>query len=84
LANSLKHARARAVAVRLQAGDELLLTIVDDGAGGVDAQGTGLVNLRDRLAAVGGSLALDDRGSGTRLVARVPRTGHAAAQPIRT
>lgn len=84
LANSLKHARARAVAVRLQAGDELLLTIVDDGAGGVDGQGTGLVNLQDRLAAVGGSLSLDDRGSGTRLVARVPRTSHGAAQPIRT
>ena len=73
LANVAKHARADSVVVRLEAGDSLVLTVTDDGVGGADPGGTGLENLMDRLATVGGGLTLDSRaGFGTRLVARVP------------
>lgn len=73
LANSAKHAQASAVVVKLEAGDPLVLTVADDGIGGADPDGTGLVALADRLATVGGSLTLESRPrSGTRLSARVP------------
>ena len=73
LANSAKHAGAHHVAVTLRAGDPMVLTIADDGVGGANPRGTGLVNLQDRLATVGGDLALiSHAGAGTRLVARVP------------
>ena len=50
------------------------MTIVDDGVGGADPSGgSGLQGLRDRLAAVNGTLEIDSRpGEGTRLRARLP------------
>ena len=73
LANAAKHAGAGRVVVRLRAGDPLVLTVSDDGVGGADPHGSGLQNLADRLATVGGSLAVDSSSAaGTVLVARVP------------
>ncbi len=68
-ANAAKHSAARRVTVDLRrAGDELVLLIDDDGAGGADPMGSGLRGLADRLAALGGRLRVDSPlGAGTRL-----------------
>jgi signal transduction histidine kinase len=62
LQNANKHARgATQVTILLSAGQELHFEVLDDGAG-FDVQatpmGTGLRNLRDRLAAVGGAMTI--------------------------
>ena len=74
LANVQKHADARRVVVRASIErEELVVEVVDDGAGGADREGAGLRGLSDRVEALGGSLALDSpTGGGTRLLARLP------------
>ena len=71
LANVAKHARASVVQVDVDADDGLLrLAIRDDGVGGADpARGSGLVGLKDRVEATGGTLRVESRrGQGTRLL----------------
>lgn len=79
LANALKHGRADGVAVELREdGDRLTVRISDDGDGfdAAAVQGTGLTNLRDRVAAVGGALRVDTApGAGTAIVAEFPLPG---------
>jgi signal transduction histidine kinase len=77
LTNVARHACAKNVEVTARwEGSELLLTIADDGTG-FDAAATGrgrlgLLGMRERLAALGGSLQVDSRpAEGTRLIARV-------------
>ena len=51
------------------------LRIRDDGVGGARPGGSGLVGLRDRVEALGGTLTIDSpRGRGTTLVAKLPLT----------
>ncbi|MFG2806526.1 sensor histidine kinase [Streptomyces massasporeus] len=73
--NAVKHATP-GVAIRVAVapeGDDVIVTVSDDGQGGADARGTGLRGLTERVAAVGGELRVDSpRGGGTRLVARLP------------
>jgi glucose-6-phosphate-specific signal transduction histidine kinase len=75
LANTTKHARASrvrvAVAVR---NSSLQLSIRDDGVGGADpARGSGLIGLRDRVEALGGSIKISSRPSeGTSVVVELP------------
>lgn len=74
LANTIKHSSAGRVRVSLDSGADVVLSVTDDGIGGADPGGAGLVGLRDRLAAVGGQLHIGSPvGRGTRVVARVPR-----------
>jgi signal transduction histidine kinase len=58
----------------LTEGGLVRLDVRDDGAGGADpARGSGLVGLRDRVEATGGSLHVESRpGQGTRLLAELP------------
>jgi signal transduction histidine kinase len=72
LANARKHAPGAAVSVSLEVADELVLTVTDDGPGGADLGGAGLAGLGDRLAVVGGSLAVTTGPTGTTVIARVP------------
>jgi signal transduction histidine kinase len=74
LTNVAKHARARAAAVTVTLdGDVLRVHIDDDGIGGADASGSGLMGLSDRVAAHGGVLAVRTaRGNGTRIAATIP------------
>jgi len=75
LANAAKHAQASAVHVRVDmAGGALRLDLRDDGVGGADpARGSGLIGLRDRVEASGGTFRLDSRhGEGTRLLIELP------------
>lgn len=81
--NAAKHANARAVRVRLQRDrHELRFTVSDDGAGFDPARvtrGSGLTNLGDRVAVLGGRLDIDSEpGRGTTVTGRVPlRPGEA-------
>ena len=52
----------------------LRLLVADDGVGGADpAGGTGLPGMRDRVAAHGGTLAIDSPpGAGTRIAVQLP------------
>ena len=75
LANAAKHARASVVHVRVDMADGVLrLDVRDDGVGGADpARGSGLIGLRDRVEATGGSFRLESRhGEGTRLLIELP------------
>jgi two-component system, NarL family, sensor histidine kinase DesK len=58
--NIVRHARARAVTVRIsQSGAQYVLEVQDDGTGpGGAAEGTGLTSMRERVRAAGGQFAL--------------------------
>ena len=77
LQNASKHARgAKMVVVDLADNGALRVEVRDDGAGfdpGVVNGGVGLTSMRDRMAAVGGELAITSRaGQGTRVTATIP------------
>ena len=76
--NVLRHAHARSCRVRLVHQDNVaLLEIVADGLGGDAREGNGLLGMRERLAALGGSLVRDGR-SGMRLEITLPLSPEAA------
>ncbi|MDX6486091.1 MAG: hypothetical protein QOF43_1244, partial [Gaiellaceae bacterium] len=75
LTNAAKHANASRVDIEAAVQDSSLrLSIRDDGAGGANpASGTGLIGLRDRVEALGGSIEIDSPpGHGTHVVVRLP------------
>jgi signal transduction histidine kinase len=75
LANTAKHARASVVRVDVEAGGQgLLLAIRDDGVGGAEyARGSGLIGLRDRVEAIGGTIVIDSpERRGTAITAELP------------
>ena len=75
LTNIAKHARATHAWVNVEPLDgHLGVEVGDDGAGGADLHaGSGLQGLRDRIAAVNGTLTIDSQpGAGTILRARLP------------
>jgi signal transduction histidine kinase len=75
LTNATKHAQASFVCVVVkERGDSLHLSIQDDGVGGADpARGSGLIGLRDRAEALGGSLEVDSPpGAGTVVAVELP------------
>ena len=77
LANVAKHAQASEATVRIETAPGcLLVTVSDDGRGGVapdPADGSGLAGLADRVAAVGGTLVVaSPAGAGTQLTAELP------------
>lgn len=80
LDNAAKHAGPAPVSVDLtDTGDALDFTICDSGAGfdpGQTQVGAGIANMRDRIAAVGGTLAVDSAPArGTRVHGSVPDPG---------
>jgi signal transduction histidine kinase len=75
LANAAKYSQASRIDLSLERRDgALVLSVRDDGVGGVDAaRGSGIVGLDDRVEALGGSIRVDSRpGKGTQIVARLP------------
>jgi signal transduction histidine kinase len=77
LTNAAKHARASMVEISLDvdaAVEVLRLLIRDDGVGGADpARGSGLMGLKDRVEAIGGTLSVRSHpGEGTALFAELP------------
>jgi signal transduction histidine kinase len=74
LTNVLKHAHAGHAEVTASVDDAMLsVTVRDDGIGGADPGGHGLVGIADRVMALGGRLAIESpaRG-GTLLTAELP------------
>jgi signal transduction histidine kinase len=75
LTNAAKHARASQVTVTVDADDERVrLSVTDDGVGGADpGGGSGLIGLKDRVAALGGQIDITSRDQhGTTVAARIP------------
>src|SRR6266516_4885651 len=83
LTNTTKHAEASRVDVTVELRDgRLWVCVRDDGVGGADpACGSGLVGLKDRIEAFGGTMTLDSpSGAGTTLVAQLPLPEHPALE----
>jgi signal transduction histidine kinase len=77
LANAAKHAQASVVEVDAEvSAGTLHLRVRDDGIGGAQlAGGSGLIGLRDRVEALGGTLALHSpEGCGTTIWCELPTT----------
>jgi signal transduction histidine kinase len=74
LTNVVKHARAERAEVTVCAHDGMLhIEIRDDGVGGADPSGHGLVGMGDRLTALGGRLTIESPpGAGTLVAATLP------------
>jgi signal transduction histidine kinase len=85
LTNAAKHAEATVIEVHVTCRDgALTLAIRDDGAGGADpSRGSGIIGLKDRVEALGGTISVVSRpGSGTTLRAQLP-TGWSDGTPPR-
>jgi signal transduction histidine kinase len=84
LTNTLKHANANQVRITVAYEEGLLrIDVTDDGVGGVDVcAGSGLLGLRDRAAALGGTLFVRSApGQGTSVSAAIPcQTGTGPAR----
>jgi signal transduction histidine kinase/CHASE3 domain sensor protein len=74
LTNVVKHARASRAQVSATVEDEVLhVRVRDDGTGGADPRGHGVLGMGDRAAALGGRLEIDSPvGGGTLVAATLP------------
>lgn len=81
--NVVRHARAKSCRIGLRTrGGECVLVVEDDGIGGDAPEGSGLHGMRERVAALDGSV-VRARGAerGTRLEVTIPTAPH--AEPLR-
>ena len=81
ITNAAKHAQASVIDVCVDAHDgALTLSVSDDGVGGADpSRGSGIIGLRDRVEALGGTiLVLSPSGQGTTLHVQLPADPMAA------
>lgn len=74
--NIHRHAHASSAEARVEVtAGQLTLCIADNGTGGVGSEGNGICGMRERVRALGGTLAFEsERGKGTRLRIAVPLT----------
>jgi PAS domain S-box-containing protein len=74
LTNVVKHAHAERADIKATVeGGMLLLEVADDGIGGADLSGHGLVGMGDRVTALGGRLRIESpAGGGTLVAAALP------------
>jgi signal transduction histidine kinase len=73
--NAIKHASASVVQIRLHVeGEQISLRVRDDGVGGAAlGEGFGLIGLKDRVEALGGTVTVESpSGEGTTLDVRIP------------
>jgi signal transduction histidine kinase len=74
LSNVARHAEAHRVEILLEIGDDVVLTVRDDGRGVPEgAVRSGLLNMRERAVQLGGTCVVESApGGGTEVVWRVP------------
>jgi signal transduction histidine kinase len=76
LTNAAKPARASLVTITVDFDDVLVrLSVADDGVGGPNPSGSGLIGLKDRVEAPGGRMNITSTSSdreGTTLTAEIP------------
>jgi signal transduction histidine kinase len=73
LTNVTRHARARSVTVHISYDGGVALEVVDDGIGGRAAAGNGIAGMRERAAALGGTVTAGPLpGRGFRVAAYLP------------
>jgi signal transduction histidine kinase len=80
LTNALRHAAANEILLRVErrtdADQSLLICVEDDGGGDtahlLQSNGFGLTGIRERIAAVGGSLSIASASRGVRVAATIP------------
>ena len=87
LQNAAKHAQgAKSVVVKLWEAEAVHFEVRDDGAGlpqGHEGEGAGITNMRDRIGAMGGTLAIESHpGAGTCVAGAVPLAPVDAPLPI--
>ena len=78
ITNTAKHAQASSIDVAVTTVDDVLLIVAcDDGIGGADpARGSGLIGLRDRIEALGGTFSVrSPKGQGTAVEVALPLSG---------
>ncbi len=82
--NVQRHARALHVQVRLRVeGDDVVVSVQDDGRAGPIAPGNGLSGMRERIEAEGGRLRIDSApGRGTCVQAVLPLRAEDAPAPL--
>jgi signal transduction histidine kinase len=84
ITNAAKHAQARCVQLRIEAGQaETVLSVEDDGEAKrvnlAPKAGMGLLGMQERVASLGGTLRFERRATGgVRLVAVIPNVGQEA------
>jgi len=73
LTNVTRHADAHTSVVRIRYGEAVVIEVVDDGRGGTPTAGNGIVGMRERAVALGGTLeAGPARGGGFAVTATLP------------
>jgi len=93
LRNVAQHAGAKNTTVTLNYGDDAVIVTINDDGAGFDAKTTGpiaeahghfgLLGMRERAEAVGGTLALESApGTGTMVIATVPYQASAPITPV--
>jgi PAS domain S-box-containing protein len=77
LTNVMKHSHATRAQVRASVDDGMVrVEVQDDGIGGADPDGHGLVGMADRVTALGGRLTVESPpGNGTLVAATLPLSG---------
>jgi signal transduction histidine kinase len=86
ITNAAKHAQASSVTVDVVCANRTLRIMArDDGVGGADpARGSGLVGLRDRIEALGGTISVQSpRGEGTAVEVTLPFDGERQAADLK-
>jgi two-component system, NarL family, sensor histidine kinase UhpB len=80
LTNAMRHGRANDIRLRIETGawsdGQLAMTVEDDGGGDPESvkasAGHGILGMRERIAALGGSLSIGRSAHGLRIAARIP------------
>lgn len=73
LSNAIRHSGASNIDVRISAGESLDLVVADNGCGlPADARESGLLNIRDRAARLGGACSVSSSDQGTTVTWSVP------------
>lgn len=79
--NVLRHSAANSCHVHVETlGDQVRLTVRDDGKGGDTKEGSGLAGMRERVTALGGQFSVESKG-GTIVTVSVPMTDKAEKEP---